>query len=64
MSSTIDKAVDYAILNRTALISLKTRALDVTPRTLSRRLNRGFTRWEGHTSQQSLSPGQEEMLVD
>ena len=60
MLSTIDKAVDYALLNRTALICPTARAFDVTPRILSRRPHAPG----GPTSQQLLSLEQEMMLVD
>jgi hypothetical protein len=63
MSSNIDEAVDYTLSNPTALIKQTARAFDVAPRTLSRRLNGGLTRQEGHSSQQILSPSQEKMLV-
>jgi Tc5 transposase DNA-binding domain len=64
MSSTIDEAVDYTLSKPTALIKPTARAFDVAPRTLSRRLNGGLTRQEGHSSQQILSASQEKMLVN
>jgi Tc5 transposase DNA-binding domain len=63
MSSTINEAVDYTVLNPTAQIKPTARAFDVAPRTLSQRLNRGLTRQEGHSGQQILSPPQKKMLI-
>jgi Tc5 transposase DNA-binding domain len=63
MSSTINEAVNYTVSNPTARIKPTARAFDVAPRTLSRRLNGGLTRQEGHSGQQILSSPQEKMLV-
>jgi hypothetical protein len=63
MSSTINEADDYTLSSPTARIKPTARAFDVAPRTLSRRLNGGLTRQEGHSSQQILSSSQEKMLV-
>jgi hypothetical protein len=58
-----NEAVDYTVSNPTARIKPTARAFDVAPRTLSRRLNGGLARQEGHSGQQILSSPQEKMLV-
>jgi hypothetical protein len=63
MSSTIDKAIES--VKRAELRSIRATALayDVNRSTLTRRLDGGFTRSQGHLKQQLLSIEQEEMLV-
>jgi hypothetical protein len=64
MSSTIEKAIES--VERAELSSIRATALayDVHRNTLTQRLNEGYTRSQGHSGQQLLSIGQEEMLVD
>jgi hypothetical protein len=64
MSSTIEKAIES--VERAELRSIRATALayDVHRNTLTRRLNGGYTCSQGHSGQQLLSIGQEEMLVD
>jgi hypothetical protein len=63
MSSTIDKAIES--VERAELRSIRATALayDVNRSTLTRRLDGGFTRSQGHSKQQLLSIRQEEMLI-
>ena len=63
MPSTMDQAIDS--VERAELRSIRATALayGVDRTTLTRRLNGGFQRTKGHTSQQLLSPGQEDILV-
>jgi hypothetical protein len=59
----MEEAIESA--KRPELCSVRATALvyDVHRTTLTRRLNGGYSRSQGHTKQQLLSIGQEEMLV-
>jgi Tc5 transposase DNA-binding domain len=63
MSSNIEEAVQHVFSSRRHTIRPTARAWNVSSSTLSRRINGGCTRREGHSSQQLLSPVQEEILV-
>jgi Tc5 transposase DNA-binding domain len=63
MSSNIEQAIEHVFLSRKHSIRPTARAWDGSSSTLSRRINGGCTRREGHSGQQLLSPAQEKILV-
>jgi Tc5 transposase DNA-binding domain len=63
MSSPIDQAIKSVERAELSSIRATAAAFSVNRTTLTQRLNRGYQRNNGHTSQQLLSPRQEDMLV-
>jgi Tc5 transposase DNA-binding domain len=63
ISSTIEQAVEGAISSDLSSIRATALVWSVPRTKLSRRLDGGVSRMEGHSSQQPLSPTQEKMLV-
>jgi Tc5 transposase DNA-binding domain len=63
MPSPIDQAIESVKRAELSSIRATAAAFGVDRTTLTRRLNGGYQRNNGHTSQQLLSPRQEDMLV-